>query len=184
MIQQEVILAGFGGQGVLMAGQLLAYAGLLEGKQVVWVPSYGPEMRGGTAHCSVIISDKTIGSPVVEKPGAALIFNQPSLDKFAGRVRPGGILLVNSSMASVVVGHNDLKVHLVPVNEISQNIGHSKGANMVMLGAYLELTGVVSVVSVMNALSKMLPAHKQNLLKINRKAIELGAEIVYQSKGC
>lgn len=179
MQQNEIIVAGFGGQGVLLTGQLLAYAGLLEGKQVAWVPSYGPEMRGGTANCSVIIAGHAIGSPLVEEPGAALVFNQPSLDKFAGRVRPGGLLLVNSSIVDTSdVKRRDLQVYHVPANEIAARLGNDRVANMVMLGAYLELTGAVSVDSVLAALAKVLPASKHKLLEINRKAAEMGAVAV------
>lgn len=178
-MQNEIIVAGFGGQGVLLTGQLLAYAGLLEGKQVAWVPSYGPEMRGGTANCSVIISDHGIGSPLVEEPDAALVFNQPSLEKFAKRIRQRGLLLVNSSIVDTGgMKRRDLQVYHVPANEIASRLGNDRVANMVMLGAYLELTGVVSVGSVLAALAKVLPVNKHGLLAVNRKAAEMGAVAV------
>lgn len=175
-MQHEIIVAGFGGQGVLLTGQLLAYAGLLEGKQVAWVPSYGPEMRGGTANCSVIISDRSIGSPLVDEPGAALVFNQPSLEKFEKRLRNRGLLLINSSTVDTGgMKRKDLQMHHVPANEIAARLGNDRVANMVMLGAYLELIGVVSVDSVLAALAKVLPVNKHNLLTVNRKAAETGA---------
>jgi len=175
-MQHEIIVAGFGGQGVLLTGQLLAYAGLLEGKQVAWVPSYGPEMRGGTANCSVIISDRSIGSPLVDEPGAALIFNQPSLDKFAKRLRNRGLLLINSSTVDdESLKRKDLQVHQIPANEMAARSGNDRAANMVLLGAYLELTGVVSIDSVLAALAKVLPVNKHSLLTVNRKAAETGA---------
>lgn len=178
MMRQDVIIAGFGGQGVLVMGQLLAYAGLLEGKQVAWVPSYGPEMRGGTANCSVIIADQSIGSPLVEEPGVVLIFNQPSLDKFERSVRNGGILLFNSSMINRQVNRKELQVYGINANKIANELGSDRVANMVLVGAYLESTGVVSINSVMTALSRVLPKHRQNLLDINRKAAEMGVRTV------
>jgi len=179
-MQHEIIVAGFGGQGVLLTGQLLAYAGLLEGKQVAWVPSYGPEMRGGTANCSVIISDRSIGSPLVDEPGAALVFNQPSLDKFEKHIRNRGLLLINSSTVDTRgVKRKDLQVHHIPANEIAARLGNDRVVNMVMLGAYLELTGVVSIDSVLAALAKVLPVNKHSLLTVNRKAAEAGALSVH-----
>ncbi len=180
-MQQEVIVAGFGGQGVLLTGQLLAYAGLLEGKHVAWIPSYGPEMRGGTANCSVIISDQNIGSPLVEEPGAVLVFNQPSLEKFAKRVRSGGILLINSSIVTGEVKRQDIQVYRVPASQIAAQLGNDRVANMVLLGAYLELTGAVSTESVLKALAKVLSKGKSGLLEINRKAAEMGALAVRRS---
>ncbi|KKM12932.1 2-oxoacid:ferredoxin oxidoreductase subunit gamma [Clostridiales bacterium PH28_bin88] len=174
----EVVVAGFGGQGVLLTGQLLAYAGMLEDKQVAWIPSYGPEMRGGTANCTVTVSEQEISSPVVEEPSAALIFNLPSLAKFESRVRPGGILLINSSLVDRKSNRKDLHVYEIPANEIADTLGNGRVANMVMLGAYLELTGAVSVASVMKALEKVLPEHRHNLLPLNQKAMEMGAKAV------
>ena len=178
-MQTEVIVAGFGGQGVLLTGQLLAYAGLLEGKNVAWVPSYGPEMRGGTANCSVIVSDQAIGSPLVEEPCAALIFNQPSLEKFEPRIRPSGLLLVNSSIVNTgSVKRKDMHIYHVPASEIAGRLGNNRVANMVALGAYLDLTGVVSLDAVLTALTKVLPVNKHSLLEVNRRAAELGAMAV------
>lgn len=175
-MQHEIIVAGFGGQGVLLTGQLLAYAGLLEGKQVAWVPSYGPEMRGGTANCSVIISGRSIGSPLVDEPGAAIVLNQPSLEKFENRIRGRGLLLINSCTVDTGdMKRKDLQVHQIPANEIAARLGNDRVANMVILGAYLELTGAVSIDSVLAALAKVLPVNKHGLLAVNRKAADAGA---------
>jgi 2-oxoglutarate ferredoxin oxidoreductase subunit gamma len=179
-VQHEVLVAGFGGQGVLLTGQLLAYGGLLENKEVTWFPSYGPEMRGGTANCIVVVSGKRIASPVVERPGAALVFNQPSLLKFEAKVRPGGLLLVNSTLVAQPPERKDLYTYLVPANEVAQSLGHILVANMVMLGAYLELTGAVSVSSVLKALEKNLSEQRRHLLSVNREAMERGAQLVSQ----
>ncbi|MEW6663228.1 MAG: 2-oxoacid:acceptor oxidoreductase family protein [Bacillota bacterium] len=177
-MQQEVIVAGFGGQGILLAGQLLAYAGLMENKEVAWFPSYGPEMRGGTANCTVIVSPRRISSPVVEEPSAALVFNLPSLLKFESKVKPGGLLLINSTLVERQPERKDLYAYLVPANEVAQSLGHIRVANMVMLGAYLELTRAVSMASVLKVLEKTLPEQSRYLLPVNQKAMELGAQVV------
>ncbi len=175
--QIEVVFAGFGGQGVMTAGQLLAYTAMDEGKQVAWIPSYGPEMRGGTANCTVVISTIRIGSPIINHPGAACVFNRPSLDKFGQTVRPGGLLLINSSLIDVTSNRDDITEILVPANDIAMTIGNAKAANMVMLAAYVEATGVVSF----ETLNKMLLAKmgaKKELLDINRQAFEEGRKLV------
>src|SRR5512147_1366255 len=144
MSQFEVTLAGFGGQGIMVAGQLLAYSGIKEGKNVVWIPSYGPEMRGGTAYCTVVISDTRIGSPIINTPRAACVFNRPSLDKFAPKVKAGGLLLVNSSLINVKSDRTDLTQILVPCNQMALEAGNVKAANVAMLGAFVAASGVVS----------------------------------------
>ncbi len=136
-MQQEVIVAGFGGQGVLFAGKLLAYTAMEVGKEVTWIPSYGPEMRGGTANCTVVISDEEIGSAFVKNPTAVIAMNKPSLDKFEKLVAPGGVLVVNSSMVDRPVERTDITVVSLPANEIAEEIGSSKSVNMVVLGALL-----------------------------------------------
>ncbi|MCF8010513.1 MAG: 2-oxoacid:acceptor oxidoreductase family protein [Clostridiales bacterium] len=173
----ESVIAGFGGQGVLLTGQIIAYAGLMEDKHVSWIPSYGPEMRGGTANCSVIVSDNKIGSPMVEEPGVALIFNEPSMEKFEQQVRPGGIMVVNSSIVEKKVSRKDIHVYDIPAGKIAKQLGNERVANMVMLGAYLELTGVVSTESAINALGKIISKKKQSILEINKKAAEIGASV-------
>jgi 2-oxoglutarate ferredoxin oxidoreductase subunit gamma len=171
--QQEVVFAGFGGQGVMTAGQLLAYAGMEEGKQVAWIPSYGPEMRGGTANCTVVISDSLIGSPIINNPSSACVFNRPSLDKFGLLVRPGGLLLINSSLINVRSGRDDITEVLVPANDLAMEAGSPKAVNMVILASFVEITGIVTFETLLRMLDKKMSS-KKNLLEINHKAMEAG----------
>lgn len=172
----EVIMAGFGGQGVMSMGQLLAYAGMAEGKKVSWIPSYGPEQRGGTANCSVIVSEADVASPIVIEPTSVIIMNQPSLDKFEDQVVPGGVMIVNSSLCTRPARRKDLTVVSIPTTEIALELGNTKIANIVALGAFLELTGAVKFESVEAALKKVLPEHRHNLIPLNKQALEKGAE--------
>lgn len=179
MLNEKIICAGFGGQGVMLIGQLISYAGMLEGKEVSWLPSYGPEMRGGTANCSVMVSDRTIGSPIITNDATtAIVMNLPSLDKFEADVVEGGKLLINSSLIDKKASRDELNVYYVPANEMAVDLGNSKVANMVMLGAYLELTKIVEVPSVMKALKKVFGESKAHLLDINEKALMAGANVV------
>ncbi len=179
MLNEKIICAGFGGQGVMLIGQLISYAGMLEGKEVSWLPSYGPEMRGGTANCSVMVSDRTIGSPIITNDATtAIVMNLPSLDKFEADVVEGGKLLINSSLIDKKASRDELNVYYVPANEMAVDLGNSKVANMVMLGAYLELTKIVEVPSVMKALKKVFGESKAHLLDINEKALMAGADVV------
>lgn len=178
MATQQVICAGFGGQGVMSMGQLLTYAGMIEDKNVSWLPSYGPEMRGGTANCSVIVSEKPVGSPIVTHATSAIVMNLPSLLKFEKDLVEGGILLINSSLIERKASRNDVKAYYVPANEIANEIGNAKVANMVMLGAFLELTKVVSVDSIIAALKKVFGPAKEHLIPMNKEALEKGAEAV------
>jgi len=173
----DVIMAGFGGQGVMLMGQLLTYAGMVENKQVSWMPSYGPEMRGGTANCTVVVSDEPVGSPVVSQPAAVIAMNLPSLDKFEKSVKPGGVLIYNSSLIHKEPTRTDIKVIAVPANEIATELGNTRVANMVALGALLAATNAVSIASVETALKKALPAHRQDLLPLNLQAIARGGEM-------
>ncbi len=176
---EQIICSGFGGQGVMSMGQLLAYAGMLENKEVSWLPSYGPEMRGGTANCSVIVSESLIGSPVITNDATcAIVMNKPSLIKFEKNILPGGKLLVNSSLIEDKATRDDVEVYYVNANEIAAECGTDKAANMVMLGAYLELTGVVSVDSVKQAFLKVFGERKAHLLPLNELALKKGAEAV------
>lgn len=177
-MEQRVIMAGFGGQGVMSMGQLLAYAGMLENKNVTWLPSYGPEMRGGTANCHVIVSEKEIAAPVISEATAAIIMNRPSLDKFENSVVPGGVIFVNSSLVNRKVQRTDVEVYEIPANEIALEMGNLKVANMVMLGAFLEKTKIVDPESVLESLKKVLGESKANLIPINREALKRGAEVV------
>ncbi|EAX46573.1 pyruvate/ketoisovalerate oxidoreductase, gamma subunit [Thermosinus carboxydivorans Nor1] len=173
----EIIMAGFGGQGVMLMGQLVTYAGMIEGKQVSWIPSYGPEMRGGTANCSVIVSDEAIGAPIVTEPTAVVAMNLPSLDKFESALLPGGVLIINSSLIERSSKRDDITVYRVPANDIAAELGNSKVANMVVLGALIAATGAVATTSVLKAFQKMF-AKKPELLAINEQAIHRGAECI------
>ena len=174
---EEIIIAGFGGQGVMSMGQLLTYAGMLEGKNVSWLPSYGPEMRGGTANCCVILSDEEVGSPVVTQASAVIALNRPSLDKFEDAVVPGGLLFINSTLIDRKAARDDIQVIAVPANEIADELGNSRVANSVVLGAYLaKVDTSVSPASVIEALKKVLGPSKQNLIPLNEEALKRGAE--------
>ncbi len=179
MLNEKIICAGFGGQGVMLIGQLISYAGMLEGKEVSWLPSYGPEMRGGTANCSVMVSERTIGSPVITNDATtAIVMNLPSLDKFESDVATKGNLLINSSLIEKKASRSDITAYYVPANEIAVELGNSRVANMVMLGAYLELTKIVEVDSVMKALKKIFGEGKAHLLDVNQVALQKGAEVL------
>jgi len=174
---QDVMIAGFGGQGVLLAGKLLAHAGMLEGKRVTWFPSYGAEIRGGTANCTVIIADRAIGSPVVERPSAMLILNEASFIKFEKRIRPGGQLFLNTSLVQQPSTRSDIGRIEIKANDIAEELGDIRIANMVMLGAFLKKTGVVSLGSVLEALKAILPPRRHSLLPLNEKALQCGGEV-------
>jgi 2-oxoglutarate ferredoxin oxidoreductase subunit gamma len=173
---QDVMIAGFGGQGVLLAGKLLAYAGMLEGKHVTWFPSYGAEVRGGTANCTVIISSDEIGSPVVQSPSAMLIFNEASFKKFEKRIKRAGNLFLNTSLVQERPTRTDITRIEIKANQIAEDLGDIRIANMVMLGAYLEKTGVVALESVLTALKQVLPARRHALISLNERALRCGAE--------
>ena len=172
------IFAGFGGQGVLLIGKLVAYAGMDEGRNVSWLPSYGPEMRGGTANCSVVVSDDPIASPVLSMADCVIAMNTPSLDKFEANVLPGGKLFINSSIIDKKATRTDIDVYYVPCNDIADQLGNPKVLNMARLGAYLEATKVVGVESVLQALLHSLGEKKAHLIPLNRQAIEMGAESI------
>jgi len=175
---QKIICAGFGGQGVMMMGQVLAYAGMIEGKHVSWLPSYGPEMRGGTANCNVIISDDEVGAPVVTEPDVAFVMNKPSLDKFEKTVVSGGALFINSSLIDDQCARKDINIYYVDANEIAAKAGSSKVANIVVLGAYLEARGIVAQASVMEGIKKVLGARKASFIPMNEQAMMLGRSAV------
>lgn len=173
---QDVMVAGFGGQGVLLTGKLLAYAGMLEGKSVTWYPSYGAEMRGGTANCTVIIADEEIGSPVVQSPSAMLILNDASFRKFEHRIAKEGLLILNTSLVQERPTRSDIRTVEVKANDIAERLGDIRIANMVMLGAYLRKTGVATIESVLSALRQVLPERRHSLLPLNEKALAAGEE--------
>jgi 2-oxoglutarate ferredoxin oxidoreductase subunit gamma len=175
---ESVLIAGFGGQGVLSTGQLLAEAGLAEGKHVAWIPSYGPEMRGGTANCGVTISDNIISSPVVTEPTVLIVMNRPSLEKFEKSVVKDGIIFVNSSLIDIKATRDDAQVYYIPANKMAEELGNSKVANNIILGSLIELTKIVTPKAVESSLRKVLPPRRHNLIPINLKALEVGAEFV------
>ena len=172
------IFAGFGGQGVLLMGQLLAAAGMMEGKNTSWIPSYGPEMRGGTANCSVTLSDQDIDSPLVSRPTSLIVMNRPSLEKFESTVMPGGTIFVNSSMIDIKVSRDDVTAYYVPCNEIAAELGNDKVANMIMLGAYLGKSKCVDIETVLEALLEKLGQKKAKLIPLNREALLRGAACI------
>lgn len=171
-MQTEILIAGFGGQGVLFAGQLLAYAGMENGLEVTWIPSYGPEMRGGTANCTVIISDEEIGSPMVRHPKVLMAFNRPSLDKYESSVAEGGLLVVNSSMVDRSVDRTNIRVVALPANDLAENLGDKRLTNMVMLGAMLANQPVLPVEALEKALENHIPERHRKLLPSNIKALQ------------
>lgn len=175
-----IICSGFGGQGVMSMGQILAYSGMLEGKEVSWLPSYGPEMRGETANCSVIISEESIGSPVITNNATVLIaMNLPSLKKFQDSLVKNGTLLVNSSLVKEKSDREDIKVYRIPANELAQDeCSNLKVANMVMLGAYLEISKSLKNESILHGFLKIFGERKADLFSINEKALQIGREYV------
>ena len=175
-MQTEFILSGFGGQGALLAGMVLAQAGMDSNKNVTWLPSYGPEMRGGTAHVTVIISDEEIGSPVVRCPKAALVLNNPSLEKYEPLVQPGGVLVYNSSLIASTSQRIDIRYVPVPASDIAAELGDGKIANMVALGALVAVTGVTPLAAVKQALAHHLPQSKRELLAADEQALQRGAQ--------
>ena len=177
-MKEEIIMAGFGGQGVMSMGKILAYAGMKEQNEVSWIPSYGPEMRGGTANCTVIVSDKKIPSPMSSNPDSIMVMNYPSLEKFIDKVKSGGLVLINSSLIEVEVERDDVEVIKVPANEIAKELGNNKVANMVMLGSYITKKKVVGLYTVKNALKEILPERRHNLIPINEKALERGKYLI------
>jgi len=175
---ERIIISGFGGQGVMLMGRLLAYAGMLEGKKVAWMPSYGPEMRGGTANCTVLISSNEIGSPIVSHPKILIAMNQPSLDKFEPDVSENGLIILNDSLIEREVKRNDVKAIRIPADDIAGKLGNSRAANMVVLGACVKKSGVVKIETIIKALEKALTGRNKKLLGLNKEALKQGAELV------
>jgi 2-oxoglutarate ferredoxin oxidoreductase subunit gamma len=174
-MQTEIVFSGFGGQGVLFAGQILAFAGMDAGKEVTWIPSYGPEMRGGTANCTVLIADEEIGSPLVRHPQAVVVMNLPSLDKYEPVLPEGGVLIINASLVNRGTTRSDITAVSVPANEIAEKIGNKRLTNMVLLGALLEKLPVLSISALEEALKNHLPERHRKLLPANLEALKLGA---------
>ncbi len=174
---EEVIIAGFGGQGLMLMGRLLAYAGMLEGKKVAWMPSYGPEMRGGTANCTVIISSEEIASPIVTNPKTVIAMNKPSLDKFESLIQKDGLIVLNNSLIDQEVKRDDVRVLKIQANDIANKLGNLRVANMVTLGAYVKKSGVVRLESIFKALEKALAGKNQKILDLNKVALKKGEDI-------
>ncbi len=176
-MQNEVVFAGFGGQGVLLIGKLLAIAGMNEGREVAWIPSYGPEMRGGTANCTVVVSDKPISSPIIRNPQNAVVLNRPSFDKFEPAMKSNGILIVNSSLIDISTDRSDINVFSVKANEIANKLGNSRAANMVILGAFIGKSKVVNIKSIKNIVKSEFEKKKPQFVESNIKAIEEGYQL-------
>jgi len=181
-MQTEILIAGFGGQGVLFAGQLLAYAAMDNGHEVTWIPSYGPEMRGGTANCTVIISDEEIGSPMVRHPQALIVMNLPSLDKYEPTLAKGGLLLINSSVINRSARRTDIRSIQIPGNAISETIGDRRMTNMVMLGGLLANLPVLPLEAIEKALKEHLPERHHRLLPLNYQALRQGATYIVETE--
>ena len=175
-MQQEIIISGFGGQGTLFAGQLLAYAAMDTGHHVTWIPSYGPEMRGGKARCTVVVADEEIGSPLVRRPSSAIVLNLPSMEAFEPAIKPGGVLVVNSSLIPMESERDDIQVIYIPATDMAEELGTARLANVICLGALVKATGVVTLDAISQALDDHLPERHRKLLPPNKEALKLGAE--------
>ena len=170
----NMVLAGFGGQGILFAGKVIAYGGLNDGKEISWLPSYGPEMRGGTANCSVCISDKTIGSPLVVTPDVLIALNLPSFEKFIDTVKPGGTVIIDSFLINKKVEREDVNVFYVPATKLAEENVIKGLANIILVGKLFKETGFCTEEALYKAIEKCVPARKANMLEFNKKALEIG----------
>ncbi len=174
MIKEEIIIAGFGGQGILSAGRVLANAGLIEKRNVSWLPSYGPEMRGGTANCSVVISDEPVASPILNSATALIVMNGPSLTKFEKAVLEGGVIIIDSSLVDVEVKRKDVKVYKIPASKMADEMGNVTYANIILLGKLIAHTGVIATESFEESLKKVLPAKKHYMIPEEMEALKMG----------
>jgi len=179
---EEIIIAGFGGQGVLSMGKILAYSGIMQDMEVSWMPSYGPEMRGGTANVTVIISDERVSSPILNQFDSAIILNQQSMDKFESKVKPGGVLLYDGNGITRHPERKDIKIFRVDAAEEAARLSTTKTFNMIVLGGYLKIKDVVKMENVIKGIKKSLPERHHHLIKVNEDAIKRGMEIVYPVK--
>ena len=178
-MHHEIIISGFGGQGALFAGQLLAYGALAEGRHVTWIPSYGPEMRGGTANCTVVISDEEIGSPLTRHPSAVLVLNPPSFDRFEPAVKKDGVLIVNTSLVPTQSARTDIRVVYAPANEIAGELGAAQMANVVMVGALVAATGMLKFETLDQVLDEHVSARHRDKIAANKEALRRGAALVH-----
>jgi 2-oxoglutarate ferredoxin oxidoreductase subunit gamma len=174
-MQSEVMFAGFGGQGILLSGKLLAHAAMEEGHEVAWVPSYGPEMRGGTAYCTVVISDRPIGSPVIKNPTHLVAMNRPSLEKFAPVIKPHGVILINSSLISIDADRPDCDVLKVPATDLAKKLGNARAANVVAISAFVARSGIVEIETLKKCVENEF-SRKPKLIPMNMAAVEAGIE--------
>ena len=170
----QILIAGFGGQGVLFAGKFLAYKGMVEDKNISWLPSYGPEMRGGTANCSVVLSDMPVGSPIITTPDVLVAMNLPSLQKFVDSVVPGGKIFVDSTLIDVKVERTDVEVFYIPATQMAKDAGFSTLANMILMGKVIKETGAVRFDNNLETLKSFIPAKKEKLIDINCQALQAG----------
>lgn len=177
-MQEEIIIAGFGGQGVLSMGKILAYSGLMEGKEVTWMPAYGPEQRGGTANVTVIVSDERISSPILSKYDTAIILNQPSLDKFENKIKPGGVLIYDGYGIINPPTRKDIRIYRIDAMDEVNERKMAKTFNMIVLGGLLKIRPIVSIESVVKALRKTLPERHHHLIPMNEEAIHIGMDII------
>jgi 2-oxoglutarate ferredoxin oxidoreductase subunit gamma len=177
-MQEEIIVSGFGGQGTLFAGQLLTYTAMDEGRHVTWIPSYGPEMRGGTAHCTVIISDDDIGSPIIRQPTICIVMNPDSMDVYAPLVKPGGLLVVNSTLVRLKSDRQDIEALYVPANDLAVELGNVRMANVVLLGAMLGKREVVPIEGIKRTLDQHLPENRRGIIEPNKRALDRGVAFV------
>ena len=173
-MHEEVVISGFGGQGALFAGQLLTYTGMDEGWHVTWIPSYGPEMRGGTAHCIVIVSDEDIGSPIIRQPSICIVMNPPSMNKYTELVKPGGLLVVNSTLVRTRSERDDIVTVYVPANELAAELGNVKMANVVLLGAMLGRREILPIESIKRTLDEHIPERRKHIIEPNKRALDRG----------
>ena len=176
MSTKQFLFSGFGGQGILFSGKFIAYKGLMDGKNVSWLPSYGPEMRGGTASCGVIVGDESVGSPIVSKPDVLVAMNLPSLDKYESTVAPGGIIFVDSTLVSRDVNRTDVTVYPVPATQMASDNGTPTLANMILVGKILKVLGEFDEDSLRAALGKVISAKRADMLEVNLNAMKLGAD--------
>ena len=177
-MKEEIIIAGFGGQGVLSMGKILAYGGIMQDQEVSWLPSYGPEMRGGTCNVSVVLSDNKISSPVLSKFDTAIILNQQSMDKFEKQVKPGGLLIYDTNGITRHPERKDIQVYRIDAVEVAAKLGNAKAYNMVVLGAFLKIKPIVTMENVLKGLKKSLPPRHHNLIPMNEQAITAGMNAV------
>ena len=177
-MKEEIIIAGFGGQGVLSMGKILAYGGIMQDQEVSWLPSYGPEMRGGTCNVSVILSDNKISSPILSRFDTAIILNQQSMDKFENQVKPGGLLIYDTNGITRHPARTDITICRIDAVEEAAKLGNAKAYNMVVLGAYLKMKPIVTMDNVIKGLKKSLPPRRHNLIPMNEEAITVGMNAV------